>query len=73
MTYPIAVNEGDNPASADAVGVSLERLYATSPKLKQAIVNACAHAVLLDGQVEEAELLRAMAIALDCLMPPFLK
>ncbi|MEM9153832.1 MAG: hypothetical protein AAGB13_02185, partial [Cyanobacteria bacterium P01_F01_bin.33] len=66
MTYSIAVNEGGNPASADAVGASLERLCAASPKLKQAIVNACAHAVLLDGQVEEAELLRAIVIALDC-------
>ncbi|MEO1132924.1 MAG: M48 family metallopeptidase [Cyanobacteria bacterium J06639_1] len=61
--------------SFEAAGNSLETLDRAAPKLKQALVNACAHAVLLDGQVtdEEAELLRAIAIALDCPLPPFLK
>jgi len=53
---------------------SLTRLSAATPKLKQAIVEACSYTVLLDNTVTdpEAELLRAVAIALDCPLPPFL-
>lgn len=52
----------------------MERLHLASPKLKQALVDACAHTVLLDNQVtnSEADLLRAIAMTLDCLIPPFL-
>jgi Zn-dependent protease with chaperone function len=53
---------------------SLERLRTASPKLKQGIVDACAHTVLVDNKVtiDEANLLRAIAITLDCPIPPFL-
>lgn len=53
---------------------SLDKLGLASPKLKQAIVDACAHTVLLDSTVtvQEAELMRAIAITLDCPLPPFL-
>lgn len=53
---------------------SIDRLNLATPKLKQAIVDACAHTVLLDNKVtvQEAELLRAIVILLDCPMPPFL-
>jgi Zn-dependent protease with chaperone function len=53
---------------------SLDRLGSAVPKLKQAIVDACAHTVLLDNTVtaQEADLLRAIAILLDCPLPPFL-
>ncbi|MBW4582264.1 MAG: M48 family metallopeptidase [Tildeniella nuda ZEHNDER 1965/U140] len=53
---------------------SLDRLNLATPKLKQAIVDACAHTVLLDNKVtvQETELLRAIVILLDCPMPPFL-
>ncbi|MBW4521439.1 MAG: M48 family metallopeptidase [Scytolyngbya sp. HA4215-MV1] len=53
---------------------SLEKLGLTTPKLKQAIVDACAHTVLLDNTitVQEAELLRAIVITMDCPLPPFL-
>lgn len=56
------------------VGKSLRRLELATPKLKQAIVAACAHTVLEDQQVtlREAELLRAVVISLDCPIPPFL-
>jgi Zn-dependent protease with chaperone function len=52
----------------------LERLRQAAPKLKQVVINACAHTVLLDNEVtvEEAELLRAITITLDCPIPPFL-
>ncbi|QMS90135.1 M48 family metallopeptidase [Nostoc edaphicum CCNP1411] len=53
---------------------SIERLRLASPKLKQTIVDACAHTVLLDNKVtsSEADLLRAIAMTLDCPIPPFL-
>ncbi|MDX2212145.1 MAG: M48 family metallopeptidase [Oculatellaceae cyanobacterium bins.114] len=53
---------------------SLDRLAIATPKLKQAVVEACAYMVLLDNDVtlHEAELMRAIAVALDCALPPFL-
>jgi Zn-dependent protease with chaperone function len=52
----------------------LDRLRQVAPKVQQSVINACAHTVLLDSEVtvEEAELLRAVTIALDCPIPPFL-
>ncbi|WP_404783576.1 hypothetical protein [Altericista sp. CCNU0014] len=52
----------------------IERLRQAAPKLKQSVINACAHTVLLDSKVtaDESELLRAVTIALDCPIPPFL-
>lgn len=57
------------------VNRSLQRLERAAPKLKQRIVDACAHTVLVDSQVtaREAELLRAIAIALGCPLPPFIE
>ena len=53
---------------------SLNRLSVASLKLRQAIVEACSYTVLLDNTVtdQEAELLRAIVIALNCSLPPFL-
>jgi Zn-dependent protease with chaperone function len=54
---------------------SLDRLRSAAPKVKQAIVDACAHTVMLDNKIttQEAELLRAIVITLDCPIPPFLE
>ncbi len=56
------------------LGKVLRRLRQTDPKLKQSIAQACAHTVLIDGQTtdQEAELLRAILIALGCPVPPFI-
>ncbi|MEM9162596.1 MAG: M48 family metallopeptidase [Cyanobacteria bacterium P01_F01_bin.4] len=56
------------------VGTSLNRLVLATPKLKQSVVDAFAHTVLVDNKVTDAEadLLRAIIIALDCPVPPFL-
>ncbi len=56
------------------INISLGRLEQAVPKLKQAIVDACAHTVLADNDVTPAEtnLLRAVVITLDCPAPPFL-
>lgn len=62
------------PCSFNDLRQSLDRLSVTAPKLKQAIVDACAHTVLLDNTVtlQEADLLRAIVMTLDCPLPPFL-
>ncbi|MBE9158742.1 M48 family metallopeptidase [Nodosilinea sp. LEGE 06152] len=67
-------NQLPSISSAD-INASLGRLEQISPKLKQAIVDACAHTVLADNNVTPAEmgLLRAVVITLDCPAPPFLK
>ncbi len=56
------------------VSRALKPLRLTVPKLKQAIADACAHTVLTDARTtdSEAELLRAILIALGCPVPPFL-
>ncbi|MBD2345101.1 M48 family metallopeptidase [Anabaena subtropica] len=68
--------KSDTPVDCNfsEVKKSVERLRLASPKLKQAIVDACAHTVLLDNKVTnpEADLLRAIAMTLDCPIPPFL-
>lgn len=60
--------------SLTQVGESLKRLELAAPKLKQAVVDACAYTVLADHHVtlDQAELLRAIVISLNCPIPPFL-
>ena len=60
--------------SLSNLGKALRRLRQAEPKLKQSIAQACACTVLKDGHTteREAELLRAILIALGCPVPPFL-
>ncbi|MBD2234328.1 M48 family metallopeptidase [Phormidium tenue] len=62
------------PVNSTDINASLSRLEQAAPKLKQTIVDACAHTVLADNDVTPAEmgLLRAVVITLDCPAPPFL-
>ena len=64
------------PVASDIpkIGKSLKTLTKAAPKVKQAMVDACAYTVLIDGDVtvKESELLRAIVISLDCPIPPFL-
>jgi Zn-dependent protease with chaperone function len=71
---PQSVPEAPSPWTFTTLPEHLERLRQTAPKLKQFVINACAHTVLLDNEVtvQEAELLRAITITLDCPIPPFL-
>jgi Zn-dependent protease with chaperone function len=57
------------------VDAALDRLNQAAPQIKKAVLNACAQVVAADGVIQEmeAELLRAIADALDCPMPPFLQ
>jgi Zn-dependent protease with chaperone function len=52
----------------------LTKLSGLSPLLKGSLISACADCVLQDGTItlQEAELLRAVAEALDCPMPPLI-
>src|SRR5205823_2110633 len=54
---------------------ALERLSQAVPQIKKMILNACAQTVAADGVIQEreAELLRAIADALDCPVPPFVQ
>ncbi len=51
----------------------LKDLTAASFKIKEAVIDACAHCALADQSltVEEGELLRVVALALQCPLPPF--
>ncbi len=55
----------------DQVGHALDRLNDLTPTLKKVVLSACVNVVAHDGliQPDEAELLRAIADALDCPIP----
>jgi Zn-dependent protease with chaperone function len=56
------------------VGVAISNFAASAPGVKKTILDACAHCILFDRTVtiKEAELLRAIAYALNLPVPPFL-
>ncbi len=56
------------------VDAALDRLSQAAPQIKKNVLNACAQTVAADGLISEgeAELLRAIADALDCPLPPVL-
>ena len=58
----------------EALSNALDRLNRVTPLLKRRLLRACGVCVSHDDQVtlREGELLRAIADALDCPMPPFL-
>ena len=64
------------PAASDFVRLdaALDKLATASGPIKQRLLFASAHVVGADGSIliAEAELLRAIAAALDCPMPPLL-
>jgi Zn-dependent protease with chaperone function len=52
---------------------ALDRFAQSVPQIKKNVLTACAQTVTFDGviQPKEAEMLRAIADALDCPLPPF--
>ncbi|HPC86546.1 MAG TPA: M48 family metallopeptidase [Smithellaceae bacterium] len=62
-------------ASYAAVNRALQSLTDASFKIKEAVVDACAHCAFEDRAVtfEEGELLRVVALALQCPLPPFIQ
>jgi hypothetical protein len=63
-----------HPVAPPTLDRALHQLQRARPPLQRQIVDACAHCVLHDRAVTtgEAELLRAVAVALGCPLPPFL-
>jgi Zn-dependent protease with chaperone function len=61
-------------ANLSQLDAALDQLAQCTPQLKKQILGACAATVAADDKVQprEAELLRAVADALDCPLPPFL-
>jgi Zn-dependent protease with chaperone function len=61
--------------SLEEIDEALGRLRAAAPGVRRRIIAACVHTVAHDDlvDVEEAELLRALAEALDAPMPPLLR
>lgn len=55
-----------------ALDHALRRLERAAPEIKERALKACVHCILADGNTtaRETELLRAVADALDCPMPP---
>ena len=60
--------------SLGAVDEALDQLLLLAPRLKRSLLEAAAETVAFDRQVTlaEAELVRAVADALDCPVPPLL-
>jgi hypothetical protein len=56
------------------VSSALTRLNAASFQIKESVIDACAHCAFSDKTVtiEEEELLRIIALALECPLPPFI-
>lgn len=64
---------GPEECGLDVVGNALKRCDSATPLVKKAILRGCGKTVMADGKVTdmEAELLRAIADAMGCPMPPF--
>jgi len=75
--WPQAASLGPDALGAATLadlGQLLDGLAGCTYAVKNVALDAAAHVVLADGQVtvDEAELLRLVAFALDCPLPPFL-
>jgi Zn-dependent protease with chaperone function len=62
-------------ASYARVNDALTHLGNASFKIKESVIDACAHCAFADKTIalEESELLRVIALALQCPLPPFLE
>ena len=63
----------EDNASYARVNKALTNLIAASFKIRESVIDACAHCAFADKTVtvEEGELLRVIALALQCPLPPF--
>lgn len=60
--------------SFDHIATSLERLSLSTPNIKRAVIDACAHCVMVDERLvtSEIEMLRAICEILDVPLPPLI-
>lgn len=63
----------DEKIKFELVGTALKQLALSSFKIKQSVVDACAHCAFADKTItiEELELLRAISLTMHCPLPPF--
>ncbi len=59
----------------NSIRKAIERFEQSTPIIKRELLLACSNAVLTDGKISshEAELIRAIADAMGCAIPPFVK
>ena len=64
----------EDPFPFDRLARSLDRLALSSFDIRKRVIDGCAHTAFADREVtlEEGELLRVIAVSLDCPLPPFL-
>lgn len=69
---PAMLGSGD--CKLESISRALQKLNQVTPLLKQTIIQAFADCVIHDGKIkaQEAELLQAISISIDCPMPPLL-
>src|SRR5690606_22511182 len=69
---PALLAAGPTAINFDSLDRALDRLAAASLPIKKRFLLAAAHVINSDGTitVEEGELYRAMAAAIDCPLPP---
>ncbi len=63
----------DEKLKFELVGTALKQLAVSSFKIKQSVVDACAHCAFADKTITiaEMELLRAVSLTMHCPLPPF--
>ena len=59
----------------EQIDVALDRFAEATPLVKKRLLHACGKAIMHDGQLtsDEAELIRAIADAIGCPIPPFVR
>jgi Zn-dependent protease with chaperone function len=75
LNAPALALASPDDCSLAMVDAALDRMNQGAPPVKKILLNACAETVAADGVIQEneAELLRAIADALDCPIPPMLQ
>ncbi|MDF1753512.1 MAG: M48 family metallopeptidase [Verrucomicrobiales bacterium] len=71
---PVEFQPGEN-CSLDAIRNAISQFEMSTPIIKRELLIACSKTVLADGRISshEAELIRAIADAIGCPIPPFVR
>jgi Zn-dependent protease with chaperone function len=72
LTIP---HKSGNDCGLDAIKAALIQFEQSSPTVKRQLIEACTRSVLMDGVISsrESELIRAIADAIGCPIPPFVR
>lgn len=74
-TYATLAPVPQAECTLERIEKALDRFSESTPLVKRRLVHACGKSVMADGRVtsDEAELIRAIADAIGCPIPPFVK